>query len=90
MKLVARGRATGPENFAIIDELSFLDKISLQNIGKTPGYLPRRQFEEELITMTALTQHKTRDRIKQLDELHNNQIYEGGCYWLLKWYRDNL
>ena len=40
LELVAGSIATGPEHFAIGNELSLLDKNSLQKIGKTSVILP--------------------------------------------------
>ena len=66
LELVAGSRAKGPEHFAIGNELSLLNESLCKKNGKTPAYLPLRQFQEELRTMAALTQQRTRDRINQL------------------------
>lgn len=90
LELVEWSRATSPDIIAIGNESSSLTKEAIRKIGRTPAYDARRVFQETLRMKSAASQEPTINAIKSLDPSPANKTYEGGCKFLLDWYRSTF
>ena len=64
---------------------------NITNIGNTPAYKTRRDFETMLREKALSTHQPTIDAITQLDAtVLVEKSYEGGCELLLKWFNDKV
>lgn len=89
VELVALSRAMNPECFAIGNPSSSLSQLGIKKIGTSPAYDMRRAFELDMKQSSSSTQAPIREEIRNLDP-HHNKTFEGGCEFLLRWYRNNF
>jgi len=89
LELVGISRAMSPGCLAIGNKSSSLSEFHIKKIGTSAAYDARRLFEQEMKDASPSTQLPIREDIKNLDPC-NDKSFEGGCDFLLKWYRDNF
>jgi hypothetical protein len=92
LPLVACSRSKKATDFAIGNKLQDVSKKAIQQIGTTKAYDARRAFLKELGEKAKETQQPTINGITALHEgeIESNRSFEGGCEFLLKWYRNNF
>ncbi len=89
LELVGISRAMSPDCLAIGNNSSSFSEFHIKKIGTSAAYDARRLFEQEMKDASPSTQLPIREDIKNLDPC-NDKSFEGGCDFLLKWYRDNF
>ena len=87
LEMVMTSRVKSISNFRLGNRVSDLDKKYLKKIGKSPINDQRRLFQQRV-----KSQYKNVDRPRVLSEIAQldsswRQPYEGGCNFLLRWYR---
>ena len=88
IELVAYSRAMNPDCIVFGNKSSDLTRIELKKIGITSSYDLRRSFEREMKHIAEATQTWIIEAIIALDTNHENKTYEGGCKFLLSWFRN--
>ena len=88
IELVACSRAMNPDCIAFGNKSSDLTTMELKKIGTTNSYDLRRSFETEMKRRADESQTQTIEAITALDNNHENKTYEGGCKFLLSWFRN--
>ena len=88
LELVAFSRVKRPEDLAIGNDSGKLTRMQIQKIGKGKIYDLRREFQQKLKLMEKETQAPTIDAITSLDTINEPKTYEGGCAFLLDWFRE--
>jgi hypothetical protein len=88
--LVALSRAKTPEDFAIGNDTSQLSRRMIQKIGTSTAYMARTQFQAEMKNMSNVSMDRTIKAITALDPIVGEQTYDGGCDYLLEWYREKV
>ena len=86
--LVALSRAQQIEDIAIGNQIKNISKNYILNIGKGGSYDILQSFEEFLESKAQSTQQFFRKAISKLDTNKKKQTFEGGCDFLLHWYRN--
>ena len=89
-ELVALSRVKDPKCLAIGNDSSSISYMDISKIGKSGPYKTRRKFLSELNEIAPETQKRTIDAITQLDPEEAYQTYNGGCNFLLKWFRGKV
>ena len=87
--LTACTRFKQPRDFAIGTVSSSLSKEEVMKIGTQKSYQEKRAFREKLATQSENTMTRSIERITALDTA-SQKTYEGGCNFLLRWYRTNF
>lgn len=90
LELVGTSRAVELADFAIGNSSTQLTKQDLLNIGKTPAYKTRRDFLTNIRMSSGPSQEQPRLLITALDQnttTDSDKTFEGGCDFLLDWYR---
>jgi hypothetical protein len=87
LEMVMTSRVKSISNFCLGNRVSDLDKTYLKKIGKSPTNDQRRLFQQRV-----KSQYENVDRPRVLAEIaqldsSGRQTYEGGCTFLLRWYR---
>ena len=92
LELVACSRESKATDIAFGNALQEISKQELKKIGNTKAYDMRKEFLRNLDKHAKDTQQITVDLITELDNQEGglNKTFEGGCSFLLKWYRDNF
>jgi len=92
LPLVACSRSKKANDLAIGNKLEEMSKREIQQIGSTKAYQARRAFLKTLSDKEEETQKITIDGITKLHNVNPGeaQTYEGGCEFLLHWYRNNF
>ena len=87
IELVAFSRAQMINDWAIGNPKSELTMQSLKKIGSTKSYKARQEFLKALQNKCGPSQEITQNAISDLDpnEDGNENSYEGGCAFSLKW-----
>ena len=86
--LVMFTRLKEAADFAIGTEPNSLSMDDFVKLGNTPAYNDRRKFRREMNELSEQTMKRTIDRITALhDATNGNKTFEGGCEFLLRWYR---
>ena len=89
--LVMFTRLKKATDFAIGTEPSSLSMDDFVKLGNTPAYSDRKQFRTEMNLLSGHLMRRTIDRIAALDSATDgNKTFEGGCEFLLRWYRDTF
>ena len=87
LMLVASSRAKDSMDFAVGNPKSELNRANLKNTGKGKPYKHRRDFLNKLESLSPQSMDRTIKRITAIDPNTDNQTYEGGCEFLLRWFR---
>ena len=66
---------------------SQLNQADLKNTGPGKLYNNRRKFLAKLQHLSSPSMQRTIQCIKAIDPNTDNQTYEGGCEFLLRWFR---
>lgn len=92
LPLVACSRSKKDTDFAIGNKLQDVAKKDIQQIGTSKSYDARRNFLKEIGERAQATQQPTVDAITDLHEgvSDEEKTFEGGCHFLLNWYRSNF
>ena len=77
-------------SFTVGNVKSQLNQASIKNTGKGKPYEKRQKFFIKLHVRSPLSTKKTIKRIHAIDPSVENTIYEGGCEFLLEWYRNKV
>ena len=86
--LVMFTRLKEAADFAIGTEPNSLSMDDFVKLGNTPAYNDRRKFRQEMNELSEQTMKRIIDRITALhDATNGNKTFEGGCKFLLRWYR---
>ena len=87
--LTAFTRAKAGIDVAIANQSRNLSKTELLRIGRSKAYITRRAFRNNLATKSETSMRRTIDRITALHEVEEGQqkTFDGGCNYLLSWYR---
>ena len=87
--MVAISRAISLQDFAIGNAETEITRQALKRIGNTKAYQTRVAFLNKLRSQSTPSQVTTREAIRKLDpnEEEGDKTYEGGCEYLLQWYR---
>ena len=88
LELVAFSRVKRPEDLAIGNDSGKLTRMQIQRIGKGKIYDLRREFQQKLKLMEKETQAPTIQAITNLDTVNEPKTYEGGCAFLLDWFKE--
>ena len=84
--MVALSRAKQLEDIAIGNKVKKINRNYLINIGKGDSNDILQSFEQFLQSKAESTQEFFREAITKLDT-NRKQSFEGGCKYLLHWYR---
>ena len=87
---MACSRAKTEDNFTLGNELNELLRAEIKKIGNTKAYKARNDFLKNVQERVKSTQEKIREGITNLDQAETGKSYEGGCQFLLEWYRVNV
>ena len=87
--LTACTRFKQPHDFAVGTTSSSLSKQEVMKIGTQKSYQEKRAFREKLATQSENTMTRSIERITALDTA-SQKTFEGGCNFLLRWYRSNF
>ena len=90
LMLVAFSRAKNASDFAVGNVKSQLNQATIKNTGKGKPYEKRRDFLVKLQVRSPESMEVTMERIKAIDPSVGNKTYEGGCEFLLEWYRNKV
>ena len=91
IELVYFSRVKKQDDIAVGNPMGELAIANIKNIGNTPSYKTRRDFETMLKEKAFVTQQPTINTITQFDAtVLGGKKYEGGCKFLLKWFNDKV
>lgn len=90
LEIVAASRAKTPNDFVLANDSSEIYKTEIRKIGATPAYAEKRRFQDMLKQRAQPSQQVTIDAITDLDPNADDKTFEGGCEFLLRWYRTLL
>ena len=88
LELVTVTRAMEPRDFAIGN--TNITERELNRIGTGPIYVARRTFMESIITRANLSEQRIDAEITKLDQHDGVKTFQGGCDYLLAWYRNKV
>jgi hypothetical protein len=90
LELVALSRPQRPTDMAIGNKVSDMEKSAILKIGTTESYKERRRFHSLIADRAAQSRLRIQQRITEVDPNPIGGTYEGGCEYLLKWFRDRV
>ena len=82
---------TRPENiddFAIGGSVLDITQKGVMKIGSTSAYKARNEFQKMVQKMSDADMVTTKAAISAQDPNADHQTYDGGCDFLIQWYRD--
>ena len=85
--LIAFTRAKNAGDLAIGTASNFLAVETITKIGTTKAYQKKKDFREQLQVQSQQSMQRTVDRITALDNANTVKTFDGGCNFLLQWYR---
>ena len=90
--LTAFTRLKSANDFIIATNKKNMSKPYILKIGATPAYKGRRAFHKDMTKKGELTTKRTILRITDLHSAQNGRekTFEGGCEFLLQWYRNTF
>ena len=86
LELVAMSRVTDPSLLAIGNLSSSLVISNLKKIGTSPTNQKIKAFQLMLAEKASLCQDEIKEKIQALD-IRDDKTFDGGCEFLLDWYR---
>ncbi|EJK71700.1 hypothetical protein THAOC_06835 [Thalassiosira oceanica] len=90
LMLTAFTRVKGADDLAVGTESNSLTVNDITKIGATKAYKKKKEFRKQLEIQSQQSMQRTIDRITALDNQNTAKTFEGGCDFLLQWYRNNF
>ena len=88
--LIAFTRAKNAGDLAIGTASNSLAEEKITKIGTTKAYQKKKDFREQLQVQSQQSMQRTVDRITALDNANTVKTFDGGCNFLLQWYRSTF
>ena len=87
--LTAFTRLKNSNDCAIATKSRDMSKSEILRIGNTKAYKTRREFRNKMAQKSGRTIRRTIERITALHSVEEGEepTFEGGCKFLLRWYR---
>ena len=90
LMLTAFTRVKNAGDLAIGTDSNSLAVETITKIGTTKAYQKKKDYRERLGVQSQQSMQRTVDRITALDNENTVKTFDGGCNFLLQWYRSTF
>ena len=90
LMLTAFTRVKEANDLAVGTESNSLTVENITKIGATKAYRKKKEFRKQLQIQSQESMQRTVTRITDLDTQNTDKTFEGGCAFLLQWYRNTF
>lgn len=90
LELVSLSRAQKPTDLAIGNRMSTLNRVQILKIGTSNAYKERQDFHTMIKERADATKTRIVEQVKALDPIAHKPTYDGGCAYLLGWFRGRV